>query len=491
MNDGSARAEDRPKGFFGLEGALRHFGENAIDVEHKKDMRKRIVQGPPFTAQERADILAYNLEDVTGLACLVAHIIPTIRSLPHAMHRASYMWAVAKEEQRGIPIDAPALGRIQRNWDAIQVDLVTEIDAPFNCYEIRGGQPHWVKEKFAACVRRRRLPWPKYPGGALDETAETFKEMGKAFPEIEPLRELRSSLSKLRLSGLQIGHDGRNRTLLSPFGSKTSRNQPSATKYIFGPAKWLRFFISPPPGWALIHRDYSQQEVCIAAWMSQDHALLAACATGDVYLGIAKQLGFIPEDATAESHPDERALFKTVVLGIQYGLGFRSLAMRTGISLFEAGEILNRLRARYRTFEEYVARVADQAGLFMEIGTAFGWRMKCPPAINPRTVRNFMFQATGGEVLRAASILGERRGLQIVAPVHDAILAQCPLNQVEESSLELDRCMRDASNAVLRGYELRTESQIIKPGGHYFDKRGIQMWTTVNKLVTKLEQGVA
>jgi DNA polymerase-1 len=390
-----------------------------------------------------------------------------------------------------VPIDVPALERIKLNWEAIQVDLVTEIDAPFGCYEIRDGAPHWVKERFAACIRRRGIPWPRHPSGVLDETAETFKEMGKAYPEIEPLRELRSSMSKLRLSGLQIGSDNRNRTLLLPFGSKTSRNQPSATKYIFGPAKWLRFFISPPPGWALIYRDYAQQEVCIAAWLSQDQALLAACATGDVYLGIAKQLGFVPQDATDESHPNERALFKTVVLGIQYGLGSRSLALRTGILLFEAAEILSRLRARYRTFEDYAARIADHAGLFLEVSTALGWRMKCPPAINPRTVRNFMFQATGGDILRTASILGERRGLEIVAPIHDAILAQCPLDQVEEASLELDRCMRDASAVVLRGYTLKTDKQIIKPGEHYYDKRGIQMWTTVNKLVTRLEQGVA
>ena len=48
-----------------------------------------------------------------------------------------------------------------------------------------------------------------------------------------------------------------------------------------------------------------------------------------------------------------RALFKTVVLGIQYGLGARSLAVRTGISIFEAAEILARLRARFHVFEDY------------------------------------------------------------------------------------------------------------------------------------------
>ena len=94
-----------------------------------------------------------------------------------------------------------------------------------------------------------------------------------------------------------------------------------------------------------------------------------------------------------------RALFKTVVLGIQYGLGTRSLAVRTGISLFEACEILARLRARFRAFEAYAASVVDHAGLELEIGTPFGWYMQCPPGINPRTIRNFPIQATAAEIL--------------------------------------------------------------------------------------------
>src|SRR5262249_19141113 len=153
-------------------------------------------------------------------------------------------------------------------------------------------------------------------------------------PQIEPLRELRSSLSKLRLNSLQIGSDGRNRVMLSPYGTKTARNTPSNSRFIFGPAKWLRSLISPGPGRALVYRDYCQQELHIAGAVSGDSELLAACETGDVYLGVAKQLGFAPPDATKETHGAVRNLFKTVVLGIIYGLGARSLAVRTGVSLY-------------------------------------------------------------------------------------------------------------------------------------------------------------
>jgi hypothetical protein len=492
VNDGRVKSGDREKGFYGLDGALRYFREDGIDTAHKTDMRERILQGPPFSVDEREAILAYCQTDVHALARLVRHTVPTIRSLPHAMARADFMWAVAQQERRGVPLDRPLLIRLRTQWGAIQNDLVAELDRPFGIYEIEDGKPSWRKQRFADYVRRNRMSWPTYADGTLDERDQTFREMEGRYPHIGPLRELRYSLSKLRLNDLSVGSDGRNRALLGPYGSKTARNQPSNSRYVFGPAKWLRFLITPALGRALIHRDFAQQEPQIAAILSGDEALLAACNGGDVYLGIAKQLGFAPEDATPETHEPVRTLFKTVVLGIQYGLGPRSLATRTGVSMFEACEILARLRARFRAFEAYAQNVIDHAGLHLEIGTPFGWYMKCPSGINPRTVRNFPIQSTGAEILHVASVLAERRGIRIVAPIHDAFVAEADASDAEEASLELDRVMRDASRVVLRGYELRTDLQpIIRAGGRYFDKRGLAMWTTVSRLLAKLERETA
>jgi hypothetical protein len=119
------------------------------------------------------------------------------------------------------------------------------------------------------------------------------------------LRELRYSLSKLRLNDLHIGNDGRNRTLLGAFGSKTARNQPSNSKYIFGPAKWLRFLITPPPGLALIHRDFCQQEIRIAAVLSGDAALLEACETRQVSVDHG-----LPGTTAGENFATSRALIQ-------------------------------------------------------------------------------------------------------------------------------------------------------------------------------------
>ena len=323
VNDGSVKSGDREKGFYSIGGALRYFLEDEIDVARKHDMRERILQGPPFSAQEQRDILDYCEDDVRALARLLPHIVPTIRPpLAHAMFRAKFQWAIAQQERRGVPMDGALLARLRDQWQNMRLDLVTELDRPFGCYEIVNGVAHWRKQRFADYVRRHRMSWPTYEDGTLDERDETFREMAGKYPQIEPLRELRYSLSKLRLNDLAVGHDHRNRAPLWAYGTKTARNAPGASQYVFGPAKWLRFLITPPPGRALVHRDYRQQEVRIAAVLSGDSALLQACESGDVYLGIAQQLGFLPDSLNEQERKAVRTLFKTVVLGIQYGLGF-------------------------------------------------------------------------------------------------------------------------------------------------------------------------
>jgi DNA polymerase I-like protein with 3'-5' exonuclease and polymerase domains len=74
--------------------------------------------------------------------------------------------------------------------------------------------------------------------------------------------------------------------------------------------------------------------------------------------------------------------------------------------------------------------------------------MKCESGMRARTIRNFPIQATAAEVLHVACVLAERRGIGIVAPVHDALMAKCALPDVDATAAALDRCMRDAAAVV-------------------------------------------
>ena len=239
-----------------------------------------------------------------------------------------------------------------------------------------------------------------------------------------PLRELRSALSELRLNDLAVGRDGRNRCLLSTFQARTGRNQPSNSRFIFGPSVWLRGLIKPPPGYGVAYIDWSQQEFGIAAALSGDANMLAAYASGDPYLAFAKQAGAVPQDATKQTHSAQRDLFKACVLAVQYGMGPDALAARISQPPVVARDLLRKHQETYRTFWRWSDAAVDHAMAKGALHTVFGWTIhvgtdapKKPDrnyiaSANPRSLRNFPMQANGAEMLRLACCLATERGVR-------------------------------------------------------------------------------
>ncbi|MDA9975446.1 DNA polymerase [Alphaproteobacteria bacterium] len=199
------------------------------------------------------------------------------------------------------------------------------------------------------------------------------------------------------MAELAVGSDGRNRTLLSPFRARTGRNQPSNSRFIFGPSTWLRCLIRPPPGYGLAYIDYSSQEIGIAAALSRDETLMDAYISGDPYLAFAK---LAPPKATKASHDNIRDICKAVVLGVQFGMGDATLANQLGIPPFEAKRLLETHRKTFLVFWRWSDGAVTQAMLHGRISTVFGWPIHVGANANPRALMNFPMQANGAEVLR-------------------------------------------------------------------------------------------
>jgi DNA polymerase-1 len=482
VNDARVKAGDRPKGFHSLAGALRYFREDELDIVHKDDMRDRIILGPPSVA-ERETIQRYNVDDVHACARVFKRLVPTIPSWPHALFRGDFQWALSLQERRGIPLNLAAFERLRSRFVDIRTELVATVDRRYGCYDIDRDGPHFRDRKFRNYLQCQGIEWPLLASGELDKQGETFRDMALAYPQLADLHELRKVLGQLRSNKLAVGNDGRNRTMFGPYGAKTGRNAPSNSKFIFGPSKCLRFLIEPPPGRALIYRDFKQEEFRILAVQSRCPAMLAVCESDDVYQTIAGMLGFPQDNAT-------RAMMKVVVLGIQYGLEETSLALMAKISRYEAREVLARLRARFSVAEDFTANVLDHAGLNLALITNYGWSVQCPPGTNVRTIRNWPIQSAGSEIMHVLCLLAERRGIPIVAPVHDGFLAEADERDIDDVSRELDRAMRDASALVLGGYEIPTDDKggPIRPGTSFFDKSGEVMWRLINRLLDNLDQ---
>ena len=74
-------------------------------------------------------------------------------------------------------------------------------------------------------------------------------------------------------------------------------------------------------------------------------------------------------------------------------------------------------------------------------------------------------------------------GIQICAPVHDALLIEAPLDELEESIMKSQRLMQEASRIVLDGFELSSDVKKINFPDRYMDKRGAVMWEKVMDLI--------
>jgi hypothetical protein len=432
---------------------------------------------------EKSFPLAY---DMNALSNLLTKLLPRI-DFPRALIRGKYMQAVSLMQAVGIPIDIETLHLIRSNWGAIQQALVEDIDQQYGVYDGRT----FKQDRFADYLRPRGIPWPTLESGALDLKDETFREMARTYPEFQSLRELRASLARTRLFGLSVGGDGRNRCLLSPFKSTTGRNQPSNTKFIFGPAKWLRGLIKPEPGWGLAYIDYCQQEFGIAAALSGDAAMMQAYQSGDPYLTFAKQAGAVPESATETSHKAQRQLFKACVLAVQYGMGAKSLAQKIGKSEAEAQHLLNLHRKTYRRFWAWSDAVLDEANLGGRLWTVLGWELRVGSDFNPRSVRNFPMQANGAEILRLACIYLTEAGIRVCAPIHDALLIEAPVNELEATTEHAQQLMVAASRDVLGGFPLACDIKLVRAPDRYTDERGVAMWESTMRLIEQLDRGRA
>jgi DNA polymerase-1 len=467
----------------GLVGALTFFGLDVIGAQEKDELRLLVLGGGPWSSDEREAILDYCAGDVRALERLLPAMLKRI-DLPRALLRGRYMAAAAAIEWHGVPVDAPTLMLLRENWERIQDDLIREIDAAYGVFDGRT----FKADRWAQFLARHNIPWPRLKSGRLDLSDDAFRAMARACPLVAPMGELRSALSGMRLSDLAVGHDCRNRTILSAFRARTGRNQPSNSRFIFGPSVWLRGLIQPPPGYGVAYIDWCQQEFGIAAALSGDDAMMAAYRSGDPYLAFAKQVKAVPEDATKNTHGPTRELFKQCVLAVQYGMEAERLASRIGQPPVVARDLLRAHRENYRKFWRWPDAAVDYAMLTGKLHTVFGWDVHVGENPNPRSLRNFPCQANGSELLRLACCLATERGIEVCAPVHDAVLICAPLERLEEDIARMQTAMVEASRIVLNGFELRTEctdQSVVRYPDRYMDSRGKIMWDRVMTLIAR------
>ena len=101
---------------------------------------------------------------------------------------------------------------------------------------------------------------------------------------------------------------------------------------------------------------------------------------------------------------------------------------------------------------------------------------------------NWPMQAHGAEMMRIACILAVERGINLCAPIHDALLIEASIDQIDAEVARLKACMSEASEAVLGdGRACRVDASIVRYPGRFMDEDGQAMWDQIMGLLAENE----
>jgi hypothetical protein len=502
--------------------SLAYFGVPVRSVGEKKAMIERILEMVRRKEQPTPEMiektLAYCMDDADDCAKLLAELmLDSARLDPgltdplrfwQALWRGRSVAVLTVVEATGTPLDMPLVKRFLEHEDAILNGLIDRLGATYpgvfradRSLNMKGLERYLVE---------RRIAWPRTPKtGQLSLEAEVIEEQAQLHPKLANLAELIKLRNRMRLgvSDLAIGTDGRNRTDLRPYATKTSRCAPSGSAYLYTQSKWLRLLVQPPKGRALLILDWKAQEVGVAAVLSGCEALWKAAADKDPYVTFGLQAGQSEEQAK-----ENRPMLKITMLGIQFGMTTHGIAVRNKISLGKAAWLHHEHQRIYPEFWAYSAAVAKHACEALE--TRWGWRLWWAPQsrvkVKSTTARNWPIQSTAAEMGRLAIALAVEAGESVCATMHDSLVVEVAEEDIERGFERIMRFMDQASEMVLgEGRRIRIAPSVVSHPDHkvskhviarlekagvtvycarYADKDGAEMFETAMKLLEEVEE---
>jgi DNA polymerase I len=467
------------------------FGIEHMDKERKDAVRDLILEKVPseYTSTEWTLIEDYNAEDVeTDIKLFMAEV--TAIDLPAALFRGQYSKAVACMENIGMPVDAPYVNELSAVWRDLRLHYIRERDF-LRLYDDDG---HFCEDRMAALIEAREWFWPRTPkSGRYALDAKTFGQMVAKHPELKQIQQLRDQIAELRLGAFvnTIGADGYSRCPIMPWWTRTGRNQPSGKglAYLLSLPAWVHGVICPPEGYGIACLDWVAQEFGLGAGLSGCPAMIADFQSGDPHLGLAIRTGLAPEGATKASHGAIRKTIKPVSLGIPYGITEYGVARQTGKSRRWSREVLAAVRHKYRVYFEWQTGVVTQAVFDRRIVSPLGFPMAVHQNTPQRTLKNYLHQAGGADMLRLSAVTGAAAGVVAIAPVHDSLWIMAPIRELDDAIATMSRLMVRASAVVTGGLEIPVEvsAKVCWPNClgdvRHDDDKGQALWLEIKGLV--------
>ena len=238
--------------------------------------------------------------------------------------------------------------------------------------------------------------------------------------------------------------------------SSTEPNlQNIPTRFELG--KQVRKIFEPEEGKVFIDADYSQIELRVLAHMSNDtHMVQAFKNDEDIHKQAASKVFKTPiEEVTKE----QRTSAKAVNFGIVYGISDFGLGEQLGISRKQAKKYIDEYLEEYAGIKKYMENITEEAKEKGYVETLFHRRRYIPEIqsknymvrqFGARAAMNTPIQGTAADIMKIAMINVYKKiqekglGAKIVLQVHDEMMIEAPVNEVEEVKSILKEEMENA-----------------------------------------------
>ena len=312
-----------------------------------------------------------------------------------------------------------------------------------------------------------KLPVIKKNKSGYSTDVDVLEKLKEEHPVIEKLLEYRQlmKLNSTYVEGLKPYINPKTKRIHSFFHQtitatgRISSTEPNLqnipTRFELG--KQLRKVFKPADGYLYIDADYSQIELRVLAHISNDEHMVQAFNNGeDIHKQAASKVFHTPIDEVTK---EQRSNAKAVNFGIVYGISDFGLGEQLGISRKQAKQYIDQYLEQYSGIKTFMDETVEKAKETGYVETLFNRRRYIPELksnnymvrqFGQRAAMNTPIQGTAADIMKIAmiNVLNELKTnklkSKIVLQVHDEMMIESPLEEVDTVKDILKKCMENA-----------------------------------------------
>lgn len=324
-----------------------------------------------------------------------------------------------------------------------------------------------TKQLGEVLFEKLKLPVVKKNKSGYSTDVDVLEKLREEHPVIEKLLEYRQvmKLNSTYVEGLKPYINPKTKRIHSFFHQtitatgRISSTEPNLqnipTRMEIG--KRVRKVFKPEGEKIYLDADYSQIELRVLAHISEDEHMTQAFINGeDIHKQAAsKVLGIPIEEVTKE----QRSEAKAVNFGIVYGISDFGLGEQLGMSRKKAKTYIDQYLVQYSGIKKFMDNITEEAKQKGYVETLFNRRRYIPELssnnymvrqFGSRAAMNTPIQGTAADIMKIAMIRvykelkNKKLKSKIVLQVHDEMMIETELSEIEEVREILQSCMESA-----------------------------------------------